>query len=497
MAFSIKKQANLNLKKNTTFKIPRTPFLPSSLGGLFLWLKADGGVNITEQSTLMSNLLAYWKCDNDGGLSDIPADLGNYTFNASEYGYASSSGIINNSFYFEEGSKGLFTNEQILNQTTNPQNFSCSFWIKIPDGNTPFVILGSAFGSLGFYFENIAPDDPYERLAGIMFAIATGNENDGNSFQTIQQNSTLNSDTWYHVAGTYDLGNQTMKLYINGSLVGTLTGVISSGNEHPDWHGFALNGSVLSYGKEYGGTQSLDEVGIWNKTLTATEVGLLYNAGAGRTYPFGDKVTSWADQSGNNNNMIADSGSEPTFISSELNGKPVIDFAGSRYLTASFSSTNFTQQTVFIVFKFVSANLTTYARPFSQSNIDYNDYQTPRNLLPLLRKDGTDDMWCYSPQDDTFLASLPTSNNTWYISTTKTNGSNGSFLLNGSNEQSFSAEFNADITNMRVGGAIFEGGSFNDPFNSKIAEVIVYNRDLTTQERQQVETYLNQKYQIY
>jgi len=237
-------------------------------------------------SPLLNGLLAYWKCDNEDGLSSMPADFGNYTFNASDFGYESSSGIINNGFYFVDSSKGLFTNEQILNQTTNPQSFSCAFWIKIPDGNTPFVILGSAFGSLGFYFENIAPDDPYERLVGIMFAIATGNENDGNSFQTIQQNSTLNSDTWYHVAGTYDLGNQTMKLYINGSLVGTLTGVISSGNEHPDWHGFALNGSVLSYGKEYGGIQSLDEVGIWNKTLTPTEVGLLYNAGAGRTYPF-------------------------------------------------------------------------------------------------------------------------------------------------------------------------------------------------------------------
>jgi hypothetical protein len=46
MAFSIKKQANLNFKKNTTFKIRRTPFLPSSLGGLALWLKADAGVTV-------------------------------------------------------------------------------------------------------------------------------------------------------------------------------------------------------------------------------------------------------------------------------------------------------------------------------------------------------------------------------------------------------------------------------------------------------------------
>ena len=37
---------SLIIKKNTTFKIPRTPpFLPSSLGGLALWLKPDAGLN--------------------------------------------------------------------------------------------------------------------------------------------------------------------------------------------------------------------------------------------------------------------------------------------------------------------------------------------------------------------------------------------------------------------------------------------------------------------
>jgi len=248
----------------------------------------------------------------------------------------------------------------------------------------------------------------------------------------------------------------------------------------------------LGLGLRLGSTR----VGTQGNAIPSLGLSLWLKADAGVTLS-GSNVTAWADQSGTSKNMFASGGNEPIFIASELNGKPVIDFATNKYLTASFSSINFSQQTVFVVFKFVSEDISNYARPFSQSNIDYNDYQTPGNLLPLMRKDGTDDMWCYSSQDDAFLASLPTSNNTWYISTTKTNGSNGSFLLNGSNEQSFLAEFNSDITNMRVGGAIFEGGSFSDPFNSKIAEVIVYNRDLTTPERQQVEAYLNAKYAIY
>ena len=65
MAFRIKKQANLNLKKNTTFKIPRTgvSFLPSSLGGLALWLKADAGV------TVSGGLVTAWE-DQSGNEND-------------------------------------------------------------------------------------------------------------------------------------------------------------------------------------------------------------------------------------------------------------------------------------------------------------------------------------------------------------------------------------------------------------------------------------------
>lgn len=207
-------------------------------------------------------------------------------------------------------------------------------------------------------------------------------------------------------------------------------------------------------------------------------------------------VTAWADQSGNGKNMTALAGSEPTFIASELNGKPVIDFATSKYLTASFAPINFTQQTVFVVFKFVSENLSSFARPFSQSNIDYGDYDTPGNLLPILRNDGTDYMWCFSATDS-FLVGSPTSDNAWYISTTKTDGTNGSFLINATNEQAFETTFDASITNMRVGGALFPAGELNDPFNSKLAEVIVYDRNLTTPERQQIEAYLNTKYDIF
>jgi len=435
MAFTVKKQGKLNFKKNKTFKILRTAesFLPSSLGGLALWLKADTGITL---QTYISQVVLT--CT--GGLSSFSGTYIANGFPDAGNNYSLSCPANGKSITCEEG-------RFYLDQNSNVDSYDCINWnlnnqitvgIHINGGDIPEELGGN-------YYLN-------ERSAGYSDMI----NGSGGNIQGSLGNWSL-----------YDTATFTLQ-YSNSSTYGD-----------GQWTNEAGGGEL------YGSSVILDPDGTISGTVT-------------RSINYGyQTVIEWADQSGNDNNMIADSGSEPTFISSELNGKPVIDFATNKYLTASFSSTNFTQETVFVVFKFVSENLSTYARPFSQSNIDYNDYQTPGNLLPLMRKDGTDDMWCYSPQDDTFLASLPTSNNTWYISTTKTNGSNGSFLLNGSNEQSFSAEFNADITNMRIGGSIFEGGSFNDPFNSKIAEVIVYNRDLTTQERQQVEAYLNQKYQIY
>jgi len=424
---------NLIIKKNTTFKIPRTPFLPSSLGGLALWLKADAGVTIATSGpyTYVSQIVITG--------SNTPNVNGTYTATS----VPTFDGSGNPNFYVLDGPPGFVIEwdpyqSHFYFQTGGFHEYWTSSdgvnWAVVESRPDTITISGSTTPDVNGVYTRPSGEDVFY---GPTYVI----ENYGN-FQLLDQGTS----TIYYTASSAT-GPWTI---VNGS--GAITSTTT----------LVPRGSIIA-----------------TKVVSSSA------------------VTAWADQSGNGKNMTSLSGNEPTFIASELNGKPVIDFATDKYLTTSFASINFTQQTVFVVFKFVSENLSNYARPFSQSNIDYNDYQTPGNLLPLIRKDGTDDMWCYIPQDDTFLVSLPTSNNTWYISTTKTNGSNGSFLLNGSNEQSFSAEFNADITNMRVGGAIFEDGSFNDPFNSKIAEVIVYNRDLTTPERQQVEAYLNSKYQIY
>ena len=85
--------------------------------------------------------------------------------------------------------------------------------------------------------------------------------------------STLVYDTsingWTHIALVYE--NKTPKLYVNGVFVRT-------GLTSPQAHVYAPKtlGDWYSYGLFYGG---LDEVALYNRALTGTEIGSIFAAG--------------------------------------------------------------------------------------------------------------------------------------------------------------------------------------------------------------------------
>ena len=87
--------------------------------------------------------------------------------------------------------------------------------------------------------------------------------------------SSLTTYDWNHIAGTFEGSTNTIKLYINGSLVDTQTGQPSStsGNLSNNFHIGLSNGSTYSNG-------SIDEVGIWaNSALSSAAITEIYNSG--------------------------------------------------------------------------------------------------------------------------------------------------------------------------------------------------------------------------
>jgi hypothetical protein len=111
--------------------------------------------------------------------------------------------------------------------------------------------------------------------------------NNTNTYTELGANYFFSTNTWYHVVAT-KLVNGNMNLYLNGSLVGTKVTTVN-----PTYLATvskpcigALNiparGSI-GYFAQSG--FAVDELNLWTKELTATEVTDLYNSGAGKQYP--------------------------------------------------------------------------------------------------------------------------------------------------------------------------------------------------------------------
>ena len=90
--------------------------------------------------------------------------------------------------------------------------------------------------------------------------------------------------TWYHVVYVMDTaGTDTQYLYINGSESATQNNTRThTGN---NW----IVGNNSSGTRTFSG--NIDELGFWDRALTAAEASSLYNSGSGLAYPYSTNIT--------------------------------------------------------------------------------------------------------------------------------------------------------------------------------------------------------------
>lgn len=143
--------------------------------------------------------------------------------------------------------------------TTGTGTYSFSFWMNGGSDITSEqkIICGGTTGSPWGITLNV----------GRLFGGAQG------LGSHIVSESIISANTWYHVVMTYDYGNTSFKIYINGEEV-TNTGTYTSA---------FTNGTTIRFGEEnrglnrlyYGGY--LSDVRIFNRVLSSTEVFSIYN----------------------------------------------------------------------------------------------------------------------------------------------------------------------------------------------------------------------------
>lgn len=209
--------------------------------------------------SLLTNIVAYWKFQGNSADS-VGSDNGIDT----NITYSTGNGLIGEGAGFD-GSTSQITTAASQNLSGN---WSMCGWFKS-------IYTGGSFNTLiGF---SSAP------TGGTTNSFLAMNSSTGSYHALFQQGGTtlngvssLNDGNWHFLCVTVASGTAA-SLYVDAATV--VTGTIASVGSaiYPRF-------GVLGAGNYMSG--SIDEIGLWSRTLTGTEVAQLYNSGAGFQYPF-------------------------------------------------------------------------------------------------------------------------------------------------------------------------------------------------------------------
>jgi len=218
---------------------------------------------------LWDDLQAYYTADN------TPNDaLGNYNgtlVNGATYG----SGIINQGFSLDGVNDYVDLGNNFDNDGTQAQSFS--LWVKLNTLST-FAFVSKMNHSIPFNGWAV-------QLVGSKANLVFSNNATGGLYAQTENTQVLTTNTWYHIVATYDGSKSAsgIKIYIDGS-IGTQN-IIKDTLSTNSTSSTGIKATISSRnGSSIFTNGIIDEVGIWDRELTASEVTELYNSGAGKQY---------------------------------------------------------------------------------------------------------------------------------------------------------------------------------------------------------------------
>jgi len=226
-------------------------------------------------TTLNESLYAVYKAEsnaNDSFGSNNGTAVGGLTYSTGKNG---------NAFVFNGTSSVVDFADNSLSSLN--ADFSINLWVNLALLNTRQVFLsnylytGYTVNYQGFRFMYGSASTP-ANTGGVRMDIS-----DGSNDVALLTNNYLTANTWYMITVTRKLNTRT-KIYINGTL-----SVENTSSTNPLLTtAFPAIGAAQYAGNAYEWYMSngskIDELNIWNKELTSTEVTELYNSGTGKFY---------------------------------------------------------------------------------------------------------------------------------------------------------------------------------------------------------------------
>ena len=236
--------------------------------------------------SLLTNLISYWKLDEDSG--NAVDSHGSNTLTASS-SPGSAAGKVGNARTFN-GTNQSFSVASNASLAVGDIDFTISAWLFIGDkseNRSAVAMWNFSANKRQFSLGYDSSADRYRFLVSANGTLAAAAQVEANILGSPPIN------TWSHLVAWHDSASNTINIQANNGIVNTVShsaGVFASDSP--------LNiSSFLGTAELWSG--SLDEVGFWKRVLTSSERSELHNSGSGLAYPF-----STGNQTGNLNNTI-------------------------------------------------------------------------------------------------------------------------------------------------------------------------------------------------
>ena len=215
---------------------------------------------IEPTANMTGNVLLYHMNEVSGMIIDYSGEGNNGTDYEASYGVA---GKINTALWFNGVNSVVSVVESSSWKPTD--RVSVEAWVKFDEiKDAVGAIVGGYSSATGYFLAvNTYANTVYFYLNGVYYYYAVYGQG-------------FSNNTWYHIVGTYDRygGANNHKIYVNGQVIAQRTSSGAIGN-----YNLLMIGSSVGIYKFGKGT--IDEVAIFNRSLTSAEVLDHYNRGVG------------------------------------------------------------------------------------------------------------------------------------------------------------------------------------------------------------------------
>ena len=216
-----------------------------------------------------SGLVGHWKLDEGSGTTASNSASTGSSYNAAFTGSPSwITGRISNGMDFNNGGgwHNLYVPQyNTYDSTLHPQHLTIAFWTR----------LASLYGGGSFITKSCGGASSCNQWVYWIYDNGNGTINFQKSISSTLQTVTSTNQfsttgVWHHVAATYD--GSAMRLYVDGTLDASLTGLADDG---PGSNSDLTIGAKYP-GGGYGIDGDMDDVRIYNRALSGTEISTLY-----------------------------------------------------------------------------------------------------------------------------------------------------------------------------------------------------------------------------